>query len=91
MHFGPEFAPNPKGPLSGGRRERQNVSRSPGQGGGRGRKKSKELRGFVARTLDENIRHSSAFVVSEVEIEPHSVPAPLAGTQELCICSSCRQ
>ena len=75
----------PKAPPTGGRQERKDISRSPGQGGGREGEKDRELRRFAARTFDENVRHSSADETSDVEKEPHSVPAPLAGTQELCI------
>ena len=56
------------------------TSRDPWKGRRRGGKEKKELRRFVFRTFDENLRYSSAFVPSEVEIETHSVPAPLAGT-----------
>ena len=89
MYFGPEFAPDPKGPspradAGGGR-----MSRDPWTGRREGEKKKREQRRFVLRTFDRDVRHSSAFVPSEVEIDPRSVSVPLASTQELRIGSPC--
>ena len=88
MYFDSEFAPTPKGPPSGGRRGRMAVTRPPGQRGGR-KEKDRELRRFVVRTFDKNVRRSSAPTSSGVEIKPHSVPLPLAGAQEQCVGSPC--
>ena len=85
----PRVRSEPRRPPLGGRRERKDVSRSPFQGGGRGEEKDRELRRFVFRTFDQDVRYRSAFILSEAEIEPRSVPAPLAGAQELCIGSPC--
>ena len=55
-----EFDPNPKCPPW--------TSRNPWTGRRRWEKKSKQLRRFVFRIFDENVRQSSAFVLSDVEI-----------------------
>ena len=65
-----------------GRREWKDVTRPCDQGGGRERRKSQHrLRLIIVGAFYQNVRHSSAFVLAEIQIEPHSVSVPLTSTE----------
>ena len=49
----------------------------------------RELRGLIFRALNGNVRHSSAFILAEIKIDPHSIPAPLTSTAKLSGGPSC--
>ena len=82
MYFDPEFAPDPKGPagadVGSGRTSRDPVTREEG-----GKEGSLNLGYdlFIVGAFYQDVRHSSAFVLAEIQIEPHSVSVPLTGAE----------
>ena len=77
MHVDPRFAENPNGPSPSGCQERGDTSGFDGQ---RGRGGEIDLGWLIIGAPDENARYSSSFVLSEINIAPHSVPAQLTRT-----------
>ena len=76
MYFDFEAATNPgaslRADVASGAAPRERTSRG-----------YRSLEGLILRSLIQNVRHSSSFPTTEIEIEARGTPAPLSATQKL--------
>ena len=78
MYFDPEVAGPPEAPLRADVRS-EVTPRDPKVEEG-----DPSLDGLIFGALSQSVRHGSSVALAELEVEAHSIPTPLTGSEKPC-------